>query len=403
MRDFFVGGANDASSVLMEHYRHLHAHPELSYHEEETARYVAQVLGRLNLDEIKTGVGGHGVTALLAGQSGGPVIGLRADMDALSITETTGCPFASQNPGVMHACGHDGHTAILLTVAQILAAHRDKLPGTVKFLFQPSEECTPLGGSQLMIRDGALENPHVDAILGLHLWPTLPCGSIGLQAGAVSAASDHLNITVLGKSCHASMPDGGIDAIVAASNVVMALQTVVSRNVPPAQAAVVTIGTMSGGTRYNILADRVEMEGTVRSFDEGVHDHLPGWIVRTAENAAKALGATAQVKYERGYPPTVNDRRLVELLEPVASDVTGGKLLTGLPVPPTGEDFAFFAKARPSAFAWLGCRPDGVSPEDMPPLHNSSFLPASDSLKLGVLYTCHAALALMSAPKEAFA
>lgn len=381
---------------VMEFYRHIHSHPELSYQEEQTAAYVYSVLKDLPLDEIHRNVGGHGVTALLKGTRPGPCVGVRADMDALSITENTGCPFASQNPGVMHACGHDSHTSILLGAVHVLCQLKDQIRGSVKFIFQPSEEMTPTGGAPGMIRDGVLENPRVDAIIGLHVWPTLATGTIGLQAGAVSAASDHLRATIRGKASHGSMPDMGIDAIVAASAVVLSLQPIISRNLCPRNTAVITIGTIKGGDRYNIIPDRVDLDGTVRSFDENDHKKLPQWIKRAIDNTAAAYGCTAEINYQVGYPSTMNHPKIVEIGRGVIRDVLGeAGVLPDLPVPATGEDFSFYTLKVPAAFAWLGCRPDGVTPENMPALHNDKFLPDPKCFPYGVQYLAAMALKLL--------
>lgn len=381
---------------VMEFYRHIHSHPELSYQEEQTAAYVYSVLKDLPLDEIHRNVGGHGVTALLKGTRPGPCVGVRADMDALSITENTGCPFASQNPGVMHACGHDSHTSILLGAVHVLCQLKDQIRGSVKFIFQPSEEMTPTGGAPGMIRDGVLENPRVDAIIGLHVWPTLATGTIGLQAGAVSAASDHLRATIRGKASHGSMPDMGIDAIVAASAVVLSLQPIISRNLCPRNTAVITIGTIKGGDRYNIIPDRVDLDGTVRSFDENDHKKLPQWIKRAIDNTAAAYGCTAEINYQVGYPSTMNHPKIVEIGRGVIRDVLGeAGVLPDLPVPATGEDFSFYTLKVPAAFAWLGCRPDGVAPENMPALHNDKFLPDPKCFPYGVQYLSAMALKLL--------
>lgn len=381
---------------VMEFYRHIHSHPELSYQEEQTAAYVYSVLKDLPLDEIHRNVGGHGVTALLKGIRPGPCVGVRADMDALSITENTGCPFASQNPGVMHACGHDSHTSILLGAVHVLCQLKDQIRGSVKFIFQPSEEMTPTGGAPGMIRDGVLENPRVDAIIGLHVWPTLATGTIGLQAGAVSAASDHLRATIRGKASHGSMPDMGIDAIVAASAVVLSLQPIISRNLCPRNTAVITIGTIKGGDRYNIIPDRVDLDGTVRSFDENDHKKLPQWIKRAIDNTAAAYGCTAEINYQVGYPSTMNHPKIVEIGRGVIRDVLGeAGVLPDLPVPATGEDFSFYTLKVPAAFAWLGCRPDGVRPENMPALHNDKFLPDPKCFPYGVQYLSAMALKLL--------
>lgn len=384
--------------TYMEYYRHLHKNPEPSYHEEKTARFAADKLRALPLEDIKTGVGGHGVTALLRGRAPGPVIALRADMDALNVTENTGADFASLNPGVMHACGHDAHAAMLLGAALTLCSVRERLAGTIKFIFQPSEEMTPRGGALGMIEDGALENPKVDAIIGIHVWPAYKTGEIGAQDGVVSAASDHLKIKITGKSAHASMPHEGTDAIVAAAATVTALQNIISRRVDPRDTAVITIGTISGGTRYNVIAEEAFLEGTVRTFAPAVTKMMPEWISAAAVNAARSCGAGAEVDYESGYPSVVNDPAVSKICRKAIVDIVGERgLLPIQGVPASGEDFSFFARNVPASFAWLGCRPDGVAPEDMPPLHNAKFLPDPKALPLGVRYLSAAAIRLLEA------
>lgn len=384
--------------TYMGYYYHLHKNPESSYHEEKTARFVADKLRALPLDDIKTGVGGHGVTASLRGSRPGPVIALRADMDALNVTENTGVDFASVNQGVMHACGHDAHTAMLLGAALTLSSMKDELAGTIKFVFQPSEEMTPRGGALGMIENGALENPKVDAIIGVHVWPSYKTGEIGAQDGVVSAASDHLKIKITGKSAHASMPHEGTDAIVAAAATVTTLQNIISRRVDPRDTAVITIGTISGGTRYNVIPEEAFMEGTVRTFNPAVTKMMPEWISVAAVNAARSCGAEAEVDYESGYPSVVNDPVVSKICREAIVDTVGKQgLLPVQGVPASGEDFSFFARLVPASFAWLGCRPDGVAPEDMPPLHNAGFLPDPEALPLGVRYLSAAAIRLLEA------
>ncbi|PIE53922.1 MAG: peptidase M20 [Dethiosulfovibrio peptidovorans] len=381
--------------LYMSYRETIHRHPELSYHEERTAALVANVLKDIPI-EVRTGVGGHGVVGVLRGRGDGPVVGLRADMDALSIQEKTDVPWRSEVDGVMHACGHDTHTAMLLGVAHVLADLAEQFDGTVVFLFQPAEESAPTGGAPYMIADGALNDPKVDVVLGLHVWPTLKTGTIGLQPGAVSAASDRLRITVHGKASHASMPNLGTDAVVAGSAMVMALQTIVSRNISGTQAAVLTLGTVSGGDRYNIVADKVTYDGTVRTFDPAVRADMDRLIHRVAEGTCLSLGARCEVDYQYGYPSTMNDPQVTARAQEVVSVLLGEEnLLSGLPVHPGGEDFAFFAEKVPSAFAWLGCCPRDVPLSDMPPIHNDRFLPDPEALPLGVAYLSAGALEFM--------
>lgn len=382
--------------VYMEHYYYLHRNPEPSYQEKETARYVSEALARLPLDSVTTGVGGYGVVALLKGGKPGPVVALRADMDALNIQEATGIVFESVVPGVMHACGHDAHTAMLLGAAYVLCEMKGELSGTLKFIFQPSEETTPRGGALGMIENGVLKDPDVDAIIGMHVWPAHKTGEIGVQDGIVSAASDHLKIKVTGKSAHASMPHEGSDAIVASAAIISALQSIVSRRVDPRDTAVVTIGTIQGGSRYNVIPEEVCLEGTVRTFRPAVTEKMPRWIGDTAANTAKAFEAAAEISYESGYPSVVNDPAVAKICRKAIVATVGERgLLPIQGVPASGEDFSFFAREVPAAFAWLGCRPEGVEPGDMPPLHNAAFLPDPLALSLGVRYITAAAVSLL--------
>lgn len=377
---------------LIEDYKHLHRYPEISYEERKTAGYVYDALTKLPLDEISRNVSGWGITALLRGGMPGGAVALRADMDALSITERTGAEYASQRPGVMHACGHDGHTAMLLAAARVLCGMKDCLHGSVRFIFQPAEEKTPRGGAQGMIEAGVLDAPAVDAVLGMHLWPQLETGKIAVKPGVVSAASDHLTVKILGRASHGAMPDEGIDAVLAAGAAVVALQGIVSRNVPPRESAVVTIGTISGGTKYNIIAEEAVLDGTIRTFNPNVREKMPGWVERTVLGAAGAYGASAEIDYQRGYPSVVNSPELAEYAQKAAEALGEGVLVRDIPIPPIGEDFAFYAQKRPSVFAMVGCRPHGIRPEDMPPLHNDRFLPDIEALSVGVKYISTAAL-----------
>ena len=375
--------------------RDIHSHPELSQHEERTAGIVAGVLESLGL-EVTRNVGGHGVVGLLRGKSEGRTIALRADMDALPLTEATGLPFASTNPGVMHACGHDTHTSMLLGAAEILAGMREELKGNVKFIFQPAEELNPTGGAPGMIRDGVLENPHVDGLFALHVWPAYQTGKIAVRSGSLMAASDRVFITVKGKSAHGSRPDQGLDAIVASAHVITGLQSIISRNVSPLDSAVLTIGTIHGGDRYNVIPESVNLEGTVRTLNPEVQERMPAMITRIAQGIAEGLGMSCDVKYVKGYPPLVNDSGLAGVArEAVRSRLGEGALIVPEQPDLTAEDFAFFARERPAVMAWLGCRPENVKPEDMAMLHNTKFCPDEECFKYGIEYLVGSAIAFL--------
>jgi amidohydrolase len=379
-------------NTYMEYWKDFHRHPEPSYEEFRTSSKVAEILKSLGL-KVKTEVGGTGVVALLEGAESGPVIALRADMDALQIKEETGWEFASENEGIMHACGHDSHTAMLLGAAHIISEMKDNIKGAIKFIFQPAEEYSPTGGAPGMIRDGALQDPEVAAILGIHVWPTLKTGELGIREGVMSAASDRLQISISGKSTHAATPDFGVDAIVIASQVVSSLQTLVSRNVSPLDSAVITIGKFSGGSRYNIVADKVELDGTVRTFDPETRKKMARRIEEIVHGTVTAMGGTCEVNYRWGYPSVMNDPKVTAIATGSILKVAGENGLYNISLPNLGgEDFAFFSEKVPAAFAWVGCRPEHIPVDDFPKLHNNKFIPDENALPVGVKYLCQAAL-----------
>ena len=382
--------------LYMAYYYHFHKYPEISYAEVKTAAYVAEKLAQMPMDEIRTGVGGNGIVAVLKGGKPGPVVAMRADMDALEVTEATGVPFASTNKGVMHACGHDSHMAIQLGAAHVLSEMKAELPGTIKFIFQPAEEKTPRGGALDMIKDGALENPPVDAIMGLHIRPRHQTGELNLQDGPISSCSDRLTIKIMGKASHAALPHEGFDAIVAASAVVGALQSIISRNVNPDDTAVITIGTIEGGTRYNVIPQEVVLNGTVRTFNNEVTKKMPGLITRVVQNTAAAYGATAVVTYLSGYPSSINHTLPSGICRNAIVDFFGeSALLPPQGKDPGGEDFAFFAKEVPAAYVFLGCRPPNVPMDQQPALHHAKMLPDPDCLPVGVMYLAAGAIKLL--------
>ena len=360
---------------------HIHAYPELSHEEEKTAEYIAAELRKLGL-KPREHVGGHGVTAVIEGSGEGPCVGLRADIDALPITENTGLSFASQNPGVMHACGHDTHAAMLLGAALVLNEMKDHFPGKVKLIFQPSEEDATGSGAKAMIADGVLEYPKVDYMFGQHVWPALPTGVVGVRNGAMMAASDRFFITIKGKNSHGSQPQEGIDAIVIAAQVVSALQSIISRRVGPLDSAVVSIGTVHGGNRYNVIADEVKLEGTCRNLNPEVRDLMPERIGNIVEGVAKGMGGDCEFRYVRCYSPTINDPKLFRVVRASVEESLGKEALV-IPEHSAlgGEDFSFYCEKVPSAFFWLGCHKEGTP---YYPIHHGSFVPDLEALPKGV-------------------
>ncbi|AXF56416.1 M20 metallopeptidase family protein [Salicibibacter kimchii] len=340
---------------LSEVRRDFHMYPELGMDEHRTMDRVCHYLDALNIP-YKKNIANTGVVGVIEGNNpDGKTIALRADMDALPIHEKNDVPYRSRHDGKMHACGHDAHMTILLGAAYILTSTRDRLPGNVKLLFQPAEET--VGGAAPMIEEGALEHPQVEAVLGLHVAPELPVGNVGVRYGQMNASSDALSLTVNGKGAHAAYPAGGKDAIIIASQVISALQTVVSRNVDARESAVVTFGTVSGGTQPNIIADRVRLQGTMRTLDPKVRAVVLDRIQETVRNVAKGLGGSAELAIEPGYTALINDDEMVDLVKGVGVELLGKDRVTTIPKPSLGvEDFSFFAEEVPGAFYRLGVR-----------------------------------------------
>lgn len=369
--------------------RDIHEHPELSGMETRTAKLVAEHLTRLGLT-VQTQVGMTGVVGILKGGKPGPVVALRADMDALPVTEQVELPFKSkaraqwqgQEVGVMHACGHDNHVAILMGVAEVLAGMKEQIPGTVKFLFQPAEE--GLGGAQAMVDAGALTNPVPSAIFGLHVWPTR-VGTIGLRAGPQMAAGGNFTIIVKGKQTHGSQPWSGVDPIVVSSQIILGLQTIASRQVNVAYLpSVITVGQITGGNRSNIIPDSVVMVGTLRTFDDAMRADIASRIKRTAEQIAASAGATAMVKVDQGGLVQANDTSLTERMLPTLKRTAGfGGLQIIQPIMGS-EDFPVFAKTIPSVFFFLGVTPKDRDLTTAAANHSPLFFADEGALETGV-------------------
>lgn len=341
-----------AEAVL--HRRHLHAHPEPSFEEHETQQYIMDQLRLLGIDPHP--IAGTGVTAVVTGTAdtaADRTLLLRADIDALHLTEQTGLPFSSQNPGIMHACGHDGHTGALLAVAHWTVDHRDAFGGAVRLLFQPAEELSP-GGAEPCVEEGVLRNPPVTFAFGIHLWNNLPFGSIGLRAGVLLAEADRFDLTITGKGTHAAHPHLGVDPIVAAAHVITALQTIVARETNPLSSRVLTIGTIEGGSAFNIIPDTVHMTGTLRALSRQDAEQGAEAVLRIATRTAEALGATASLDYQFGYPPVINSRESVDFLRPVLEAAVGKESVVEPEISMGGEDFAYYLLHVPGAFVLVG-------------------------------------------------
>lgn len=370
---------------IIEVRRDIHAHPELGMNEVRTSKLVAEKLKGLGL-EVTEGVGGTGVVALLKGKNPGKTILLRADMDALPMGELTNLPFKSQVEGVMHACGHDVHTSTLLGAAKVLSEIKDQINGQIKFVFQPAEECNPTGGAMGMIKEGVLQNPKVDAAVALHVW-NVPVGQVSLKTGPMMAESDRIFIKIKGKSSHGSAPHQGADAIVAASYVITALQTIVSRNIDPMDSAVISIGKISGGYRYNVIADEVELEGTVRTFDPNTAKKMPDRIEGIIKNVCEALGCQYEFRFVNGYPVTYNDEGLTKVVISALEKALGKENVVIADKPAAGgEDFSFFTREVPSTFIWLGCLSE--INKDCCVIHNPNFVCDEGSIPVGIKALC---------------
>ncbi|MGB3327901.1 MAG: M20 family metallopeptidase [Thermomicrobiales bacterium] len=350
--------------------RHLHQHPELGFHEVETARFVTERLRALGVEDIRTGINVTGITGLIRGTkaSDGPTrtILLRADMDALPIVEETGAEYASLVEGVMHACGHDAHTAILLGVARVLGEQRATFSGTVKLLFQPAEEIGD-GGAKGMIEQGVLEDPHVDAVFGLHMNPAIPADTVMVGAGPLFAAVDSFAITVHGKGGHGAYPNTAIDPITAGMHIVFGLQQLISRELDPMVPAVVNVCTFHAGTATNIVPPTATLSGTVRSFDPELRDRLEARIRAIAEGTAAALGSRAEIDYHRGYPAGVTDEAFSAFARDVLVAQLGADRVQVFPQEMGAEDFAYFLQHRPGTFIYCG----------------------SGNVERGITYDCH--------------
>ena len=383
------------SKIVKEHEdliirlrRDLHKIPEVAYTEEKTSAYIVDYLEGKGF-EVTKGIAKTGVVALLPLSGPGKTLLVRSDIDALPVEEETGLPFASEHPGVMHACGHDAHMAMVLGAATILKKIGKDLKGNIKFVFQPAEEGP--GGAKPMIEEGVMENPHVDYAVGCHLWPAIPEGTVGVRAGRLLAAMDRFDLKILGKGGHGAMPHLCVDALEVGTQVVGALQRIVSRQMNPLTPTVVTVGSFHAGTTFNIIPGVAEMCGTTRTFDREVWQSWPERMERIIKGVCEAMGADYELKYSQGYPPLVNDEWMTEVVRQCAVEAVGEEKVVEPEPTMGGEDMAFFLEKAKGCFYFLGVGREGGFP-----LHNSKFTFNERVLLTGVEMYCRIAFHLLA-------
>jgi amidohydrolase len=384
----------DIHQLVVEHKelvirirRDLHRIPETAYTEKKTSAYVAEHLRREGL-EVQTGIATYGVVGLLNTGRPGPTLLLRADMDALPVTEDTGLPFASAHDGVMHACGHDAHVAMVLVAATVLSRVKDELNGTIKFLFQPAEEGP--GGAKPMIDEGVLENPQVDYSIGCHVWPQIPEGTIGVRSGPFMAAMDRFDIKIIGRSGHGAMPHLCVDALEVGTQVVSALQRISSRHMNPLEPAVVTVGMFHAGTAFNIIPGEAQLTGTTRTFNLDIWNSWAERLETVVRGVCESMGADFEMKFSKGYPPTINDDMMAEVVRRCAQKVAGEDKVVVPERSMGGEDMSYFLQQSKGCFYALG-----VGRQEFTPLHSNRFDLDENVLALGVETHCRIALDLL--------
>lgn len=360
--------------------RHLHSQPELGYQEQKTAKFIAEKLQALGVDEVHTGLASTGVVGVIRGNQGDKAVGLRADIDALPIRELTDLPYASETPGKMHACGHDGHTTMLLGAARYLAETRN-FNGTVYVIFQPAEEGG--GGAKAMMDDGLFERFPLEQVYGLHNWPGIPIGQFAMCPGPSMAAADEFIIEIHGTGCHAAMPHAGRDPLIAGCQLVQAFQTVVSRQIDPIDNAVVSVTKFHAGEAYNVVPETCSIGGTVRTFQAETRDYVEGRLREISSGIAATFGLQVKFDYRRGYPPTINHEREATIGANAAAEIVGENRVDRQPDPAMGaEDFAYMLQSKPGSYIWMGTG-DGVEPKL---LHSPYFDFNDDALVIGASY-----------------
>lgn len=370
---------NSIINDAIEFRRVLHLNPELSTEEYETSKRIQEKLDEFNI-QYQTGFAGTGVLGIIKGEKEGKIIAIRADIDALPITEASDEDFTSLNEGVMHACGHDAHTSMLLHAGKILNENKDKIKGTILLIFQPAEELSPVGGAKRMLEDGVFDEYTPDMVLAQHVWPDLEVGKFGVMAGPIMGNSDRFKITITGSGGHASMPHSTTDAIIVANQVVSALQTIVSRNADPMQPAVVTVGRFDAGSKHNVIAETAELEGTIRTQSDATKALTKKRFFEIVEQVTAAMGAAVEIEFYDGYPATVNDIEWAAQLKKSINNLYGEESTPALLPSLAGEDFSRFLKEYPGVYYWLGTSVG----EGQKPLHNPAFRLNEDAFKYGI-------------------
>jgi len=378
---------SEHKELIIRSRRDLHRIPETAYTEEKTSAYVAEYLKREGL-EVQTGIARYGVVGLMNTGRPGPTLMIRADMDALPLTEATGLPFASGHEGAMHACGHDGHMAMVLGAATVFNKFKSELKGNIKFLFQPAEEGP--GGAKPMIEAGVMETPRVDYAIACHVWPDIPEGTIGVRAGKIMAAMDRFDIKIIGRGGHGAMPHICVDALEVGSQVVNALQRIVSRQMDPLNPTVVTVGSFHAGTAFNIIPGEAEISGTTRTLEYRIWHSWEERIEKVVHGVCESMGADYELTYTQGYPPTINDESMTEVVRRCAEEVVGKDRVLEPVQTMGGEDMAFFLEKCKGCFFALGVRREGGAP-----IHNPKFDFNDDVLLLGTETHCRVGLDLL--------
>ena len=378
---------SEHKELIIKTRRDLHRIPEVGYTEEKTSAYVADYLKREGL-EVQTGIAQFGVVGLLDSGRPGPTVLIRADMDALLLQEETGLEFASTHDGVMHACGHDAHMAMGLGAATVLNKIKDNFTGTIKFVFQPAEEGP--GGAKPMIDEGVMENPKVDYAIGCHVWPEIPEGTIGVRSGPFLAAMDRFDLKIFGKGGHGAMPHLCIDALEVGTQVVNAFQRISSRHMHPLEPIVVTVGSFHAGTTFNIIPEEAEMCGTTRTFNLDIWDSWEPRLEKVIRGVCESMGADFELKFSKGYPPTINNDEISDVVRRCAAEVVGQEKVVEPDQTMGGEDMSFFLQRAKGCFFALG-----VGREGFAKVHNSKFMFNEDVLTLGVETHCRVALELL--------